>query len=131
MKEFVCILCPNGCRLRAGFEPDGETFRVEGNSCPRGAAFARTELTAPVRTLTTTVRAVGGERPVLAVRTAGESPRAKLMEAMEAISRLTVRPPVRRGEVIVHNLLGAGIDLIATDDLAAVLQGGLKDVTPL
>lgn len=119
MKELVCILCPNGCRLRAGFDPDGETFRVEGNGCPRGAAFARSELTAPVRTLTTTVRVLRGERPVLAVRTAGEIPREYLMQAMEEIGRLSVSPPIRRGEVIAHNLLGTGVDLVATDDLDA------------
>ena len=57
MKELVCIVCPNGCRLRA-YEEDG--CRVEGNACPRGEEYGKNELLYPVRVLTGTVRLHGG-----------------------------------------------------------------------
>ena len=53
MKQLVCIGCPRGCRLTIE-EKDGE-FIVSGNSCPRGKAFAVSEMTMPKRTICSTV----------------------------------------------------------------------------
>jgi CxxC motif-containing protein len=55
-KEFVCINCPRGCMLTV----DTETLEVKGNSCPRGEAYGKAEVTNPVRTVTSTVKIVGG-----------------------------------------------------------------------
>ena len=64
MKELICIVCPRGCHLKAE-GPDGNgNYSVTGNSCPRGRAYAVSELTHPVRTLTTTVRLTGAKRSV-------------------------------------------------------------------
>ncbi|MEA5051711.1 MAG: DUF1667 domain-containing protein [Oscillospiraceae bacterium] len=112
-KEFVCIVCPNGCRLTAS--GDGGELRVTGNLCPRGKAFAEAELTNPVRSLTTTVRTVFPDRPVLPVRTAGEIPKGKIPEAMAFLRGFTLARRARCGEVIVRDLLGTGVDVIATD----------------
>ena len=37
-----------------------------------------------------------------------------MFEAMEQIDRLAVAAPVRRGDVLIADLLGSGADLIAT-----------------
>ena len=52
MKELVCIVCPNGCRLQVD---DEHGYTVTGNRCPRGAAYGKTECTHPTRVLTSTV----------------------------------------------------------------------------
>ena len=49
MSELVCIVCPRGCTLQV--EQEGDAFRVAGNACKRGEAFAISEQTAPMRTL--------------------------------------------------------------------------------
>jgi hypothetical protein len=36
MKEFTCIVCPNGCSLHY----DETTHTCTGNRCPRGAKYA-------------------------------------------------------------------------------------------
>ena len=51
MKELICILCPRGCRLKVD-----DNLNVTGNFCPRGIIYAKTEITNPTRSLTSTVK---------------------------------------------------------------------------
>lgn len=118
-REMVCIVCPNGCHLTVEGAERPETAVITGNTCPRGAAFAKAELTHPTRSLTTTVRTANAALCVLPVRTDGELPKERLADAMRALSAVTVTAPVRCGDVVVKNLLGTGVDVIATANLSA------------
>lgn len=113
MKRIMtCIACPQGCRLE--IEADGSrVISVAGNKCDRGDTYARQEVEAPVRTLTTSVLTKGLELKMLPVRTSGPIPKEKLFEAMEAVKRITVTSPVKAGEVVAENLLGLGANLLA------------------
>ena len=110
--EMVCITCPNGCRLLVSRE--GDAITVTGNSCPRGVEFAKAELTHPTRSLTTTVRTISREMPVLPVRTDGELPKELIPEAMKALRRVLVKMPLACGDTVVENLLDTGVCVIAT-----------------
>lgn len=114
--EFVCIVCPNGCRLTAEKAADG-SISVSGSRCPRGQRFAAAELTHPLRSLTTTVATSLPGIPVAPVRTRGEIPREKLQAAMAACSTYTLARPVVCGEVLIPDLAGTGVALIATRTL--------------
>lgn len=113
--ELVCIVCPKGCRLTV--RQTGETFSVSGNGCPRGAAFAKTECTAPVRTVTTTVHTVFKELPCLPVRTDGEIPKQLVPAAVQVLGRVLVTKPPKAGDVIVEDLLATGVRVVATETL--------------
>lgn len=115
MNELVCIVCPRGCTLRA--ERDGDSIRVTGNSCKRGEDFARTELTAPMRTLCTTVHTVFPEVPVLPVHLSGEIPKEQIFPVMEAINAVTLEKHVPMGGVILKDVLGLGVDVVAASGL--------------
>ena len=115
MSELVCIVCPRGCTLRV--EGEGDTLRVTGNACKRGEAFAVSEQTAPMRTLCTTVRTVFPEAPVLPVRISAEIPKGQIFPVMEAIRAVTVDRPVDIGGVILKDVLGLGVDVIAASSL--------------
>lgn len=114
MTELVCIVCPNGCTLH--IEGSDETLTVTGNACKRGEAFAKTELTYPMRTLCTTVRTQQAGVPVLPVRTNGEIPKEKLFDVMRLLDGVTLVSPVARGDVVVKNVCDTGVDIIATSD---------------
>ena len=73
VKELTCIVCPMGCTLKVTMEGK-KVLSVSGNSCPRGAKYAETEMTAPTRVLTSTVRVNGGQIPLCPVRTKGAIP---------------------------------------------------------
>ena len=92
-RELTCIVCPVGCRLRAVLE-DGQVVSVEGNTCKRGAQYALDELCAPKRTVTTTVRVVGGFLPLVPVRTAAPVPKERIAEVLEAAPQVCLEAPV-------------------------------------
>ena len=116
MKELVCIVCPRSCRMQVGRNADGG-IAVTGNTCKRGYDFAVNELTDPKRTLCTTVRTSFAHTPVLPVRLSGEIPKARVFDVMREIGKTTVSSPVARGEAVITDVLGLGVDVISTSDI--------------
>ena len=75
--ELTCIGCPLGCRIEVMMNDKGGIELVTGNSCHRGDIYARKEVTAPTRIVTSSVRVYGsreGERMV-PVKTAADVPK--------------------------------------------------------
>ncbi|MTI96127.1 MAG: DUF1667 domain-containing protein [Firmicutes bacterium] len=115
---MICIVCPRGCELEVQRDTTGTSgYRVSGHLCPRGEKYGITEMTNPTRVLTTTVQVSGGGLPRLPVRSAGAVPKDKIFEIMDALRQVQVRAPVKCGQVVVANILGTGIDIIASRDL--------------
>ena len=110
--ELTCIQCPIGCALTVTV--DGDAVKVTGNTCPRGEAYGVKEVTAPSRTVTSTVALSGGALRRLPVRTAGDVPKAKIFEVMEQIKKARVKAPVKLGDIVIENVCGTGTDVIAT-----------------
>lgn len=115
-KQLNCINCPMGCLLTVTLE-DGKVVKVEGNTCPRGETYAHQELTDPQRMLTSTVRVEGGALPLLPVVSKSTLPKGRIMDCAEALRSLAVQAPVKTGDVIVSNILGLGVDIIASRDM--------------
>ena len=112
-RNLICIGCPLGCQLTAVME-NGVVTAVTGNTCPRGDEYARKECTAPERTVTGTVRVVGGAAPVVSVRTSRPIPKEKVLELAQLMGKLRVQAPVCPGDVVAANVLDTGSDLLAT-----------------
>lgn len=125
IKEMICITCPNGCALRVE-ENDGK-ITVTGNKCPRGVAFATTELTHPMRTICSTVRTVYPAVPVIPVRVTKEIPKQRIFDVMRELDSIRVEEALGRGEVLIGNVLGLGADIIVTSN---VLKEYLEDGGP-
>lgn len=115
MREMVCIVCPRGCTMK--IDGEGENITVTGNSCKRGAQFAVSEMTAPTRTICTTVKTVFPEAPVLPVRVSAEIPKDRIFDVMREINKTTVSERIGRGDVVIKNVLGLEADIIATSSL--------------
>ena len=114
-EELICIGCPMGCQLSVT-EQEGE-FTVTGNTCPRGADYAKKELTDPRRTVTSSVQVVGGTAVRVPVKTATDIPKGLIGRCMEEIRALSVKAPVRIGDVICDNIAGSGVALVATKNI--------------
>ena len=117
-RELTCIGCPLGCPLVVTME-NGAVVSVTGNTCPRGDAYARKEVTAPSRVVTTTVPVRGGVLAAVSVKTAGEIPKGKIFDCVRALKTVTVDAPVSLGQVILADAGGTGVDVIATKAVAA------------
>ncbi|MBO7136224.1 MAG: DUF1667 domain-containing protein [Spirochaetaceae bacterium] len=125
MKKYLtCIICPMGCSLEIdGEEKDGifAVSSVTGNNCRRGEEYAKKELSFPTRTLTTTIAVTGSSLKLVPVKTAGEIPKDMLLKAMEVIRRAKCKAPVKCGDVLLYDLLGTGVQVVACAD-APLLQ---------
>lgn len=115
-RELVCVACPLGCPITVTFDENGEVASVTGNTCKRGDAYARTEVTNPTRMLTTTVRVLGGEAYVVPVKSANPIPKGMMFECMELINKASINAPVKIGDVVIENILGTGVDIVATNN---------------
>ena len=111
-----CIMCPMGCEMTVTLE-NGKFVSVTGNSCPRGARYAETEVTDPRRMLTTTVRIKGGLLPLLPVVSKEPLPKGKVAECVTFLRDIVVQAPVKAGDVIVPDILGSGVDIIASRNM--------------
>ena len=112
MKEFTCIICPRGCRLKVDDE-----MNVTGNTCPRGKEYAISELTNPVRTITSSVRVNNRDDLLVSVKTSGSIPKGKIFEVMDEINKLSVSAPTHIGDVVKHDILGLGVDILVTKNI--------------
>lgn len=114
MKELICIVCPRGCHLRVD-EENGYT--VTGNSCPRGAEYGHNEITDPRRVITSTVKIEGATYRRCPVRTDKAVKKALMTDIMKELNDVTSKSPVKRGQVLVENVLGTGANVIVTKDM--------------
>jgi CxxC motif-containing protein len=115
VKELICICCPRGCHLKVD-----DNLVVTGNTCPRGAAYGKQEVTNPTRVLTSTVRVSGSNLPLCPVKSEKPIPKGKLFDAMKEINEIHLVAPVKIGQVVKENLAGSGIALVATRNMDKV-----------
>lgn len=118
---LTCIICPMGCSMEVEVETNSsgkkKVLSVKDNGCKRGEQYAAKELQNPTRTLTTTIKVEGGELPLVPVKTAGEVPKASLLQCMEVVRRASCKAPVKRGDVLIYDLLGTGVNVVACADI--------------
>lgn len=114
-KEFVCICCPLGCKLTVSGEEDNLT--VSGYTCKRGKDYAIAEVTAPVRTVTSTVPVSGGKWLRTSVKTDNPIPKKDIFAVIEQIRKAHPCAPVAIGDVIIENVAGTGANIVATRDV--------------
>ena len=116
--NLTCIGCPLGCPIEVVMEGK-EILLVTGNTCPRGEKYARKEVTAPTRIVTSSVRVYGstkGERMV-PLKTASDIPKEKIMDVIRDLRGVSVPCPVHIGDVLIHNISGTGVDMVATKNV--------------
>ena len=115
LKTITCIRCPKGCLVT--LDTDNPEGTIKGYSCPNGREYAINELTHPMRTISSTVEIRGGIHPRIPVKTNGDIRKGKSFEVMEEINRISVTSPVKCGDVLLHDVLGTGIDIVACRDM--------------
>ena len=117
--NLTCIGCPLGCSITV--EMDGaEVKSVTGNNCKVGDKYAHKEMTNPTRIVTSTVRVSGGNLPVVCVKTAQDIPKAKMLDCVRALKDVVVQAPVTIGQVVVSDVAGTGVAMVATKNISRV-----------
>lgn len=116
IKELTCIGCPLGCSVTVTLS-EGAVTDISGNTCPRGEAYARKEVTNPTRIVTSTVRVLHGTSPMVNVKTASDIPKDKIFDCIRAIRTVTAAAPVKIGDVILPDAAGTGIPVVAAKNI--------------
>ena len=115
-RELTCIGCPLGCPLTVTLDGD-KVVSVSGNTCPKGDIYARKEVTNPTRIVTSSVTVVGGTSPTVNVKTASDIPKDKIFACVEALKGLSVPAPIKIGDIILENVAGTGVNIIAARNI--------------
>jgi len=117
-KQFICIRCPKGCIIDVEYANDSkEIFSIAGNSCYRGKEYVTEEIVCPKRMLTTTVKIHNGMNRVIPVATSIEIEKDKLFLVMAELSKLEVYSPIKKGDILVENILNTNANIIAQCDM--------------
>jgi CxxC motif-containing protein len=117
-REITCIACPMGCRLQVSPQENGG-ITVKNYGCKRGIAYGEQEFTRPMRMVTSSVRVKGGAMPLCAVKTAQPVPKAQIGAVLAAIGEAVAPAPLQRGQVVLADIAGTGVDLVATASVSA------------
>jgi CxxC motif-containing protein len=94
-----------------------EVVSVSGNTCKNGEKYARKELTNPTRIVTSTVRVVGGTLGMVSVKTSSDIPKGKIFDCVKALQAIDVAAPVTIGQVIIEDVAGTGVSVVATKNV--------------
>lgn len=119
IRNLTCIGCPLGCQIEVMMDEGGEIALVTGNTCQRGEKYARKEVTAPTRIVTSSVSVYGsrkGERTV-PLKTASDIPKEKIMDVIRDLRGVSVPCPVHIGDVLMRDIAGTGVDVVATKNV--------------
>lgn len=114
---YLCTGCPLGCRLEVD-AVDGDIIEIRGFECAKGKRHAKQEHTDPRRPVSTTVAIIGGHLQRLPVRAAEPIPKEAVLEMVRELRTVQVQAPVHRDQVIVTDVAGTGIDVIAARNMA-------------
>lgn len=117
-REVICISCPMGCHLTV--EGEDGNYTVSGNTCKNGEKYGIEEVTNPQRVVPSTVVIKGALTARLPVKTADTIPKGKIFDCMKALETVVVEAPVKLGDVIVADVCGTGVDVVATKTMPAV-----------
>ena len=115
-RELICIGCPMGCPLTVELE-NGEIKAITGYTCKKGETYARKEVTNPTRIVTSTVRVAGGRADMVSVKTREDIPKDKIFQCVKALKGVIVKAPIRIGDVVVADVAGTGVDIVATKEV--------------
>lgn len=113
IRDLVCIGCPMGCQLQVKLEGD-KVLEVTGNTCKKGAEYGEKECTNPTRIVTSSVYVEDGTIDVVPVKTESDVPKGKIFDCVKALKGIVVKAPINIGDVVVKNIAGTGVNIIAT-----------------
>ncbi len=113
--KIICTICPKGCEIDV--EKQGNDIFITGNRCKRGYEFVLEEITCPKRNIQTTVATTFKNFPRLPVKTDKPIDQEKIPDIMKICQGVLVKEKVRTGDIIIENINGTGVNMVATSDM--------------
>lgn len=111
-----CRCCPFGCQIEVTSE-DGVIYQIEGNNCLKGDRYAEQESGFDYRILTFSVRVRNGKYANVRGFTSKAFEIGLRNKVISQLKEFELEAPIQKGDILVSNLLGTGISLVAVTDL--------------
>lgn len=105
-----CIGCPKGCEIIVEMAGDA-VIEIKGYACPRGKAYAESEVVCPKRIITTTVKTFDGR--VVSVKTDKPVKKSEIFSVMEKIGNIVLNREVKINDMVAENITG-DVNIVAT-----------------
>ena len=121
-KEITCIVCPIGCKILVRVEKNKFEL-LKGNKCKKGIDYAKNEALDPRRMLTSSVLVKNGKWPLVSVRSSKPVPKNKIFSVLSEIKKAKVDAPVKTGQILIKNVSGTNIDIVATNAATFYITG--------
>ncbi|RDU24307.1 DUF1667 domain-containing protein [Anaerosacchariphilus polymeriproducens] len=115
-RKLTCIGCPLGCEIEVKLK-EKQIISIIGNTCKRGELYVREEVTNPSRIVTSTVKVENGKIPMVSVKTQNTVPKGKIFECIKELKTISIKAPVKIGDIIIENSANTGISIIATKNV--------------
>lgn len=119
LREFTCIMCPNGCELEVKIDENHKIVDISGALCTSGKAYVKQEIIDPRRNIATSVKVENGILPLASVRLTNPIPKDRIWDAMKEMKKCVLQAPVEMNTVLISNLLGLDTDVIVTKPIAS------------
>ncbi len=112
-KSVICTECPKGCEIVVTIS--GKAIQsMEGFSCPKGSEYAKNEILAPVRFITSTIPTTGLALNMIPVKTSMPIPKDRIFDVMREVRSTRISDAVTIGDVIIKNVAGLDVNIVAT-----------------
>lgn len=121
-KEFICVVCPNGCTIKTRYEngKPAKLLSAEGMRCPRGNTWIQQEIENPMRTFSTSILVDGGDFIEASVRLTKPIPLFKVFDVMAELKKIRLKAPLLIGDVILTNPAGTETEVIVTRNVLQI-----------
>ena len=115
-RKLICISCPVGCELTVILDEE-KIIEVMDNACKLGIEFAEQEIFNPQRMVASTVKVINGYHPLVPVYTEKPIPKPMISDILKEIRKVEVEAPIKHNAIVIENVLGTGVNIIASRDL--------------
>ncbi|HJO59257.1 MAG TPA: DUF1667 domain-containing protein [SAR202 cluster bacterium] len=113
--NIVCTVCPTSCLIDAKWD-EKELISIDRAQCKLAWGYISDEIFDPKRVVTTTVPTETGKNPLVSVKTAEPVPKHLVLDIMDTLAVVQAKGLVNAGDVIVADVLGTGVNIIATSN---------------
>ncbi len=117
---IICIVCPVSCPVDVEWTKEEVVLGIKNHLCKLAGPYVESELFDPRRLLTTSIPVDGGDWPLVSVKSSPPIPKDMMLEAMDEITGVRVKAPIKVGDVLMTNILGTGCDVVATRNVKSV-----------
>lgn len=119
VKSFLCKGCSDKCVISIDTYGENEDcIEIKGNKCEKEIELAKREKDNNKDIFTTIIRIKGSDNyNVVPVKSNKPIDKSLWIKCSKALSMLHVGAPIKIGDVVCHNLLNTGVDIVCTKNI--------------